>query len=108
MCNLRLNHIITSLKGFGRAELIPLEVINLPLTTRFSPLQKIMMVTWVVIDEPTPYQVILGKSFNRIAGAMNLTHMQCMKVRVQGGVGVIRGQQQVTRSCCTTTARESL
>lgn len=104
----KMDPIRTSLKGFGGAELIPLGVIDLPLTIGSSPLQKTVMVTWVVVDEPSPYQVILGRPFNRIAGAVSSTHMQCVKFRVQGGVGVMRGQQQVARSCYATAARESM
>ena len=34
--------------------------------------------------------------------------MQCVKFRVQGGVGVMRGQQQMARSCYVKTARKSM
>ena len=70
-------------------------MIDLSLTIGSNPLQKTMMVTWVVVDEPSPYQVILSRPFNRIAGAISSTHMQCVKFRVQGGVGVMRDQQQI-------------
>ena len=106
--DLRFDPVRTSLKGFGGAELIPLGLIDLPLTIGSSPLQKTMMLTWLVVDEPSPYQVIFGRPFNRIAGAVSSTHMQCVKFRVQGGVGVMRGQQQVARSCYATAARESM
>ena len=91
--DLRLDPVRASLKGFGEAELIPLGLIDLPLTIGSSPLQKTMMVTWVVVGEPSPYQVILGRLFNRIVEAVSSTQMQCVKFRVQGGVGVMRGQQ---------------
>ncbi|KAH9802499.1 Integrase catalytic domain-containing protein [Citrus sinensis] len=78
--DLRLDPIRTSLKGFGGVELIPLELIDLLMTIGSSPLQN----------------------------GVSSTHMQCVKFRVQGGVRVMRGQQQVARSCYTTTARESM
>ena len=106
--DLKLDPVRTLLQGFGKAELIPLGVIDLPLKIGSSPLQKIMMVTWVVVEEPTFFQVILGKSFNRITRVVSSTHMQCVKYRVQGGVRVMMGQQQVARSCYATTVRESM
>ena len=59
--DLRLDPVRTSLKGFGGAELIPLGLIDLPLTIGSSPLQKTVMVTWLVVDESSSYQVILGR-----------------------------------------------
>ena len=43
--DLKLDPVRTSLQRFGKAELIPIGVINLPLKIGSSPLQKIMMVT---------------------------------------------------------------
>ena len=106
--DLRLDPVRTSLKRFGGAELIPLGLIDLPLTIGSSPLQKTLMATWLVVDEPSPYQVILGRPCNRIVGAVSSTHMQCVKFRFQGGVGVMKGQQQVARSCYVIIARESV
>ena len=48
--DLRLDPVRTSLKGFSGAELIPLGLIDLPLTIRSSPLQKTTMVTGVVVE----------------------------------------------------------
>ena len=59
--DLRLDPVRTSLKGFGGAELIPLGLIDLPLTIGSSPLQKTVMVTWLAVDESSSYQVILGR-----------------------------------------------
>ena len=49
----------------------------------------------VVGDEPSLYQVILGKPFDRIVGAMSSTYMQCVRFIDQGGIRVIRGYEQV-------------
>ena len=62
----------------------------------------------MVVEEPSFYQVILSRLFKWITGAVSSTHMQCVKFRVQCGVGVMRGQQQVARSCYATSMRESM
>ena len=64
--DLKFDPVKTPLKGFGRAELIPLRVIDLTLTIGSSPLQKTVIVTWVIVNEPSPYQVNLDRPFNRI------------------------------------------
>lgn len=69
-------------------------MIDLSLTIGSSPLPKTMVVTRVVVDERSPYQVVLGRLFNKI-GEVSSTYMQYVKFRIQGGIEVMGGQQQV-------------
>lgn len=69
-------------------------MIDLSLTIGSSPLPKTMVVTRVVVDERSPYQVVLGRLFNKI-GEVSSTYMQYVKFRIQGRIEVMGGQQQV-------------
>lgn len=77
-----------------RSKVDSTRMIDLSLTIGSSPLPKTMVVTRVVVDERSPYQVVLGRLFNKI-GEVSSTYMQYVKFRIQGGIVVMRGQQQV-------------
>ena len=53
--DLRLEHTNTSLKGFGGRKLVPLSVVELPITIGSSPTERTMILNFVVVDEEGPY-----------------------------------------------------
>lgn len=55
IAGLRLKSTNTSLKGFGGGRLIPLRVVELPVTIGTSQFQKIVMLDFVVVNEDSPY-----------------------------------------------------
>ena len=55
IADLRLEHTNTSLKGFGRGKLVPLGVVELPITIGSSPTEKTMILNFVVVDEESSY-----------------------------------------------------
>ena len=55
IADLRLEHTNTSLKGFGGGKLIPLGVVELPITIGSSPSEKTMILDFVVVDEKSSY-----------------------------------------------------
>ena len=68
--DLRLEHTNTSLKGFGGEKLVPLGVVEQPITIGSSPTKKTMILNFVVVDEEGPYQMILGRPFLRMSKAI--------------------------------------
>ncbi|XP_024033455.1 uncharacterized protein LOC112095582 [Citrus clementina] len=57
----KLEHTNTSLKGFGGGKLVPLGVVELPITIGSSPTERTMILDFVVVDEESPYQMILAR-----------------------------------------------
>ncbi|XP_052288620.1 uncharacterized protein LOC127899311 [Citrus sinensis] len=55
----KLEYTNTSLKGFGGGKLVPLGVVELPITIGSSPTERTIMLDFVVVDEEGPYQMIL-------------------------------------------------
>lgn len=55
IAGLRLKSTNTSLKGFGGGRLIPLGLVELPVTIGTSQFQKIVILDFVVINEDSPY-----------------------------------------------------
>ncbi|XP_052290095.1 uncharacterized protein LOC127899963 [Citrus sinensis] len=106
--DLKLERTNTSLKGFGGGRLTPMGVIELPITVGTKPFERTMMLDFVVVEERNPYQMILGRPFMRISQCVMSTHYLALKYRINGVVGVVKGDQRMARSCYATAAKETL
>lgn len=67
-----------------------------------------MILNFVVVDEKSPYQMILDRPFFRVSNAMLSNRYLALKYRVNGVVGVIRGGQRIARGCYSTVAKEAM
>lgn len=105
---LKLENTSTSLKGFSGGKLTPLGVVELPITISISPFQKIMMLDFVVIGKNSSYQIILGRPFLRISKAAVSNHYLTLKYRVNGVVGVVKGDQKIVRSYYATATKKAM
>lgn len=106
--DLRIEYTSTSLKGFGGGKLTPLGVIELPIKIRSTPSKKTMILDFIVVDEESPYQIILGRPFFKISKTVLSNHYLALKYRVNGVVGVVRGNQRIARGCYSTSAKEAM
>ncbi|KAH9714403.1 hypothetical protein KPL71_020650 [Citrus sinensis] len=106
--DLKLERTNTSLKGFGGGRLTPMGVIELLITVGTKPFERTMMLDFVVVEERSPYQMILGRPFMRISQCVMSTHYLALKYRINGVVGVVKGDQRMARSCYATAAKETL
>ncbi|KAH9750796.1 Ribonuclease H [Citrus sinensis] len=108
IADLKLDYTNTSLKGFGGGRLVPLGMVELPITIGSSPTERTMILDFMVVDEEGPYQMILGRPFLRMSKAVLSNHYLALKYRVNGVVGVVRGDQRIARSCYSSAAREAM
>ncbi|XP_052297148.1 uncharacterized protein LOC127902324 [Citrus sinensis] len=108
IADLKLERTNTSLKGFGGGRLTPMGIIELPITMGIKSFERTMMLDFVVVEERSPYQMILGRPFMRISQCVVSTHYLALKYRVNGVVGVVKGDQRMARSCYATAAKETL
>ncbi|KAH9802826.1 Ribonuclease H [Citrus sinensis] len=106
--DLKLERTNTSLKGFGGGRLTPIGVIELLITVGTKPFERTMMLDFVVVEERSPYQMILGRPFMRISQCVMSTHYLALKYIINGVVGVVKGDQRMARSCYATAAKETL
>ena len=67
IADLKLERMITSLKGFGGGSLTPMGIIELPITIGSKSFEKTVMLDFVVVKEKNPYQIILGRPFMRVS-----------------------------------------
>ncbi|KAJ3701189.1 hypothetical protein LUZ61_004894 [Rhynchospora tenuis] len=94
-----LKPMATPLTGFTGDQLMPLGVIDLPVVFGESPRDVVSRVSFVVVNTPSPYNIILGrKALNDIGAIASTPHLK-VKFPTRSGVGTLRGEQQVARTC---------
>ncbi|KAL1225423.1 hypothetical protein V5N11_009074 [Cardamine amara subsp. amara] len=92
---------LTPLIVFTSETSMSLGTIRLPvLAVGFSKI-----VEFTVFDPPTVYNVISGTPWIYKMKALPSTYHQCVKFPTTNGVGTIKGDQEMSRSCYLTSQR---
>lgn len=87
--DMRMEHTSTSLKGFGGGRLTPLGVVELPITIGSALFEKTIIVDFVIVDEESLYQMILGRPFLRVSKVVLSNHYLALKYWVNEVVGMV-------------------
>ena len=85
--------------------MLPMGIIALPITLGEGDHQSTKLVDFLVVDIPSVYNMILGRSSLYNFKAVIFVYYHTMKFSRAGGVGTIKGEQQSVRSCCEVTYR---
>ena len=91
IADLRLEHTNTSLKGFGGGKLVLLGVVELLVTIGSSPTEKTMILNFIVVNEESPYYMILGRPFLQMSKIMLSNHYLTLKYQVNEVIGIVQG-----------------
>ncbi|XP_073154140.1 uncharacterized protein [Henckelia pumila] len=93
----KIEPVVTSLFGFTGHAIRPVGLVHLPLTLGKSNIRKIRIVSFIIVDAPSAYNVILGRhvmtTFMAIASALH----QKIKFPVGNEVGEVQGDQIIAR-----------
>ena len=84
---------------FTRDSIIPLGVISLLMTLGEYPRQSCVMADFLVIDQPSAFNVVLGRPSFRERRAITSIHHLLIKFPTSHGVGEVKGDQQEARQC---------
>jgi hypothetical protein len=80
------------LVGFAREQVQLVGSIELPLTARDYPVIKTIMVKFLLIDRPSAYNAILGRTaLNDLKAITSTSHLK-IKFLIERGVGEVRGE----------------
>ena len=79
--------------GFTGDSVIPLGVISLPMTLGEYPRQSYVMVDFLVIDQPSTFNAVIGRPSLRELRAITSIHHLLMKFSMPHGVGKVEGDQ---------------
>ncbi|XP_065050245.1 uncharacterized protein LOC103972544 [Musa acuminata AAA Group] len=94
--------IFSALTRFTSDSISPLGAITLPLTLGAPPRSKTVMTTFLVIDLPAAYNVILGRpTLNKIRVVVS-TYYQTVKFLTHAGTGEVAGSPRESRRCYLT------
>ncbi|KAM2829585.1 hypothetical protein PS2_035235 [Malus domestica] len=101
-----LDRSISPLISFFGDIVQPLGSIHLPFTIGTGPYTATITTNFLVVDCPTAYNVILGRTNINDLKATVSTHMLLMKFPTPYGNGYIRGDQLSARSCYNTSVKK--
>ncbi|KAM1606294.1 hypothetical protein PS2_026917 [Malus domestica] len=101
-----LDHSISPLISFSGEIVQHLGSIHLPFTIGTCPYTATITANFLVVDCPTAYNVIFGRTRINDLNAMVSTHMLLMKFPTPYGNGYIRGDQLSARSCYNTSVKQ--
>ncbi|XP_073152353.1 uncharacterized protein [Henckelia pumila] len=95
----KVEPVVTSLFRFTGHAIRPTGLINLPLTLGKDHTSKTRIVSFIIVDAPSAYNVILGRpamtTFMAVASAL----YQKIKFPVGNEVGEVQGDQKISRKC---------
>ena len=79
--------------------IVSLGVISLPMTLEEYPRQSCVMTDFLVIDQPSAFNAVLGRLSLRVLRAITSIHHLLIKFLTPRGVGEVKGDQQESRQC---------
>ncbi|KAM2134921.1 hypothetical protein ACFXTH_003770 [Malus domestica] len=101
-----LDRWISPLISFSGDIVQSLGSIHLTFTIGTSPYTATITTNFLVLDCPTAYNVIFGRTCINDLKAMVSTHMLLMKFPTPYGNGYFRGDQRSARSCYNTSVKQ--
>lgn len=77
----------------------PAGMIKLPVTKRAAPLYKTLLATFIVLNCPSAYNVVMGRPILVDLRAVVSKHHLSMKFPTTKGVGYLQGNWKTAREC---------
>ena len=94
------------LRGFSRERVLPLGSVQLVLTLGDPPCQATTMTKFLIVEVPSAYNMLLGRSsLNAIRAIPSAYHM-VVKFPIENGVGKARGDQQIAWECYLASMKQ--
>ena len=77
----------------------PSGMIKLPITVGTSPLSRTVLASFIVVDCPSAYNVVMGRPILVELRAVISIHHLMIKFPTTKGVGSLQGDQRTAREC---------
>ncbi|XP_011078132.1 uncharacterized protein LOC105161948 [Sesamum indicum] len=104
--DVKLKAVRTPLVGFGGNEVIPEGVIELPVSLGEEPKRKTCMISFLVVDSPFAYNVVLGRpGLNKFRAVVSTFHLK-MKFPTPQGIGEVKCDQRTARQCYNLAVKQ--
>ena len=95
----KLEPVSTHLRGFSGEKVLPFGSIQLVLTLGDPPCQATTTARFLIVDAPSAYNMLLGRSSLNALKAIPSAYHMMIKFPTTSGVGMVRGDQRVAREC---------
>ena len=102
----KLEPASTYLRGFSREKVLPLGSIQLVLTLGDPPCQGTTIVRFLIVDAPSAYNVLLGRSSLNAIKVIPSTYHMVIKFPTKNGVGMVRGDQCMAKECYSASMKK--
>ncbi|XP_058220297.1 uncharacterized protein LOC131330652 [Rhododendron vialii] len=97
--------MVSPLVGFAGTPVYPAGQIALPITMGEERSEITRMIDFIVVDCPSAYNAILGRTTLNKIGAIISTYHLMIKFPTSEGVACVRGDQKAARECYVTSLR---
>ena len=94
-----LEHSPNPVYGFTGDSVTPMGAISLPMNLGDYPRQSCVIANFLVINQPSAFNVVLGRSSLKVLKAITSIYHLLMKFPTPNGVGQIHGNQNEIREC---------
>jgi len=95
------------LLGFAGEKVSPLGSIELPVTARTYPRQRVIMIKFLIVERASAYNAIFERTALNVLKAVTSTPHLSMKFPTPEGVGVVKGDQREARRCYNLSLKNS-
>ncbi|KAK6123773.1 hypothetical protein DH2020_042483 [Rehmannia glutinosa] len=103
---MEVKHMETALFGFEGRVVEPIGYVILLVTIGEQPRHKTRMVSFLIVDSFSTYNVIIGRpALNVFQAVVSTFHMK-LKFVMEDGVGEVLGDQQMARKCYVEAVRK--
>ncbi|XP_059627609.1 uncharacterized protein LOC132270446 [Cornus florida] len=102
----KLRPMKSPLVGFSGDKVYPLGAVTLPVTVGANPKQVTVMVDFVVVDCPSSYNIIMGRTTLNAMKAITSTYHFLMRFPTEYSMGELRGDQTIARECYVASLRK--
>ncbi|XP_059629910.1 uncharacterized protein LOC132272848 [Cornus florida] len=103
----KLRPMKSPLVGFSGDKVYPLRVITLPVTAGANPKQVTVMVDFLVVDCPSSYNIILGRTTLNAMKAITFTYHLLMPFQTEYSMGELKGDQTMAREFYVASLRKT-
>ena len=102
----KLEPVNAYLCGFSGERVLPLGSIQLVLTLGDPPCQATTTVRFLIVEAPSPYNMLLGRPFLNAIRAIPSAYHMIIKFPTTNGVGMVRGNQRVAKECYSASMKQ--
>jgi hypothetical protein len=95
----RIKPFGSPLVGFMGEQVQTMKVISLPITCGASPRDSTIIADFLVIDQPSAYNAIIGRPALKQLRAITSTYHLMMKFPTKNGIGELKENQPVVKRC---------